>query len=788
MRIHALALLAGLGLCCAALAGDAEEPTYADKPATWWVEEFVAGDNQQAARAVLSGMGAGAAPAILARLRETRAARDRVRLLQLLGGMRGFAVEDVGVLRPSLESSDAGEVKAALELAADAFRNARSAGADAASLAPHVAVLLDARDARTRCSAAATLGRLGSAAAPYAAALAQLLDDDATAAAGAHALGEIGPAAAEAAAARLVAHIEARGMDACLLTALARVAPDDERTTNLLLRATDSTDATLDRGLLELATRSMPDGRALRAFVAALAADPAPERRAAAAQAYGRIGKAAGEFPTGLFALLGDADATVELRAIAAVRECGAAAQPHLERLATAWQAARNKMAWTHTMRELRPASDDVIVAAALSDDGELRGAAWHLLSRTRERSLSLDAERVSRLLFDERVAEVQRQNLLRLVIAQQLLADDVGTQVCAALATEGPARLASEAAAHLRIETARQALLAAVRRPEAEVRRAAWMPLLGAVPTDSDVRDAAVAALDDADEVIRGAVLGALAGAGDAWRTPSATRDALAARALALLSESRERAWDALRVVGLLPAEAWRPGTARALLARDDAAEAALSLVQERYAALAPELRTLCDDEVAVVAARAARVVLARAPEEALVERMGGWLESDDARVAREAAIAVAGLPPDTILRFGGALVRVLARDVQGVAWPACSALGRIADRAPTARAAVLAVADDPRHSCHAGVVGFLLDYGDEGFERLAALLRSPVRDARRNLCVCLGNSDPRLLAVRPDTLDALRELTRGDDLELAQLAQRALDVIAKLAEQHGR
>ena len=62
MRSTVLALTLATALLASARADDPTEPKYADKPASWWVEEYVDGDDSEVARAVLRGMGDDAVP------------------------------------------------------------------------------------------------------------------------------------------------------------------------------------------------------------------------------------------------------------------------------------------------------------------------------------------------------------------------------------------------------------------------------------------------------------------------------------------------------------------------------------------------------------------------------------------------------------------------------------------------------------------------------------------------------------------------------------------------------
>jgi hypothetical protein len=217
------------------------------------------------------------------------------------------------------------------------------------------------------------------------------------------------------------------------------------------------------------------------------------------------------------------------------------------------------------------------------------------------------------------------------------------------------------------------------------------------------------------------------------------------------------------------------------AMLEYDDSVEAAVPLLARTSLDPFDLLRPLLAGDDPVLAARAARAWLARRQDADVVARLPAWIESDDRRVAREASIAVGDLPPDAVIQIGGALIRAARAGVEGVAWPACSALGRIAAREPAARDALLAVAEDPKNSAQIAVAPFLPQLGEPGIARLVAFLDHPTRDARRTACLVI------LSAVRDGrtgfstAAPALERLAKGDDLELARFAKEALQAIRR-------
>ncbi|MCE9634480.1 MAG: HEAT repeat domain-containing protein [Planctomycetes bacterium] len=790
MRHAAAAFLVLIACAASSRADEPAEPRYADKPASWWVEELIAGDNPEAAGSVLRKMGDNAAPSVAARLPTTRAARDRIALLSLLGAMKVVPASVAPHLQVCLRSDDAAEQRAALKVT-------ERVATGAAGLASDIAALLGSSAPDVRASAATALGAMGAAAVPHVDALVACIDDadPRVPLAAVTALGRIGPPAA-AALPDLLSIAVPRPQQAALLYALVAIGPDDERVADAFVRAADSSDEQTRATVSHFLSRVTPVAGAVQAAAIRLVKHGDAKCRSAAAQALGRHGTQHGRFADELYVLLGDSDVGVVGAATEAMLPRGEGPRPSAERVVAVWRSSKFPMAFTQLLKSLGAEVGTALFEAAASDNDELRGSAWHIIQRTQSGSLTADADSLTRVLLDHRIIADRRFGLFSLVVNQGAMVGEPLRLVLNAVVREGDPKSAALAVPLLSKGPDRLGpLLAASARPEPEVRAAALAAMANLLAADATVRDATVRALDDPDEAVRATALRVLSGhRGPAWDTASAARDALLARLPALVGVGPEERRSVLSIAASIP-EAARPlPLLVSMLAFDDCAESVIDILGARGASILPRpadpdpaalLTPLLDGEDLVLAARAARVLaMRRRTAPGIVERLPAWIESSDPRVARAALLAANDLVNADIARIGGSLVRAARAGVEGVAWPACSALSRIANDEPVARDALLAVADDPKNSGQIAVIQFLASFGDPGITRIVAFLDHQNRDARRSACIALlpiarrdGGNREVLVSATP----SLDRLAASDDLEVARLAKDVLTAIRR-------
>jgi hypothetical protein len=777
MRRSVLAVLLLAAAAASSRAQDLPEPSYADKPASWWVQEFVAGDIPSAAGAVLQRMGDAAAPAIVAALASARESDARCRLLGLLERVSKLPDPVVPALRSSLTSSNLKEQVSALRVAA-------RAGKAAGPLAGEIAALLASRDAGVRREAADTLGALTDAALPQVPALVARIgnDDDDTTLACADALGRIGPPAG-AAVPRLLLFSAARAPQVPLLRALCSIAPDDARVGDEIVRAVETGGPDARSAALQFLREPRTAGTAYLSAAERLSTSKDAAVRAAVARGLGPAARGRAEVPEALFALLRDDDTVVVAEAARALKTCGPADHSIAPRVADAWRVTRFPNAMSELMLALRPQSGPALIEAALSDRTDLRQAAWHVMARCEDTGFAADADQLTRMFLDARVDLPQRANLLSFLVGRGRLPPATETEVCAAVVARGEPSLAVRAMPSLASDAShRDTLIAAAVRLEPEVRAAAIGALGCLCASFPDVSAACIRGLDDAEPIVRDAALRSLRrGETRLWTIDSAARELFAARLPALIRAGLEERRAAIDILGQFP-DAARPAEPLvALLAYDDSVVSALILLRRAPADLPEFLKPLLSGDDPVLAARAVRAGGGRKIDDGLVAKLGTWIESPDARVAREAASALAELPPEKISRLGGALIRAAKAGVDGVASPACHALDRIAGSEPAARDALLAVADDPENSAQLAVTQFLPSLGAPGIARLVALLDHPARDARRDACAIIASSGRGQGTEYAAAIPSLERIALGDDLEMARLAKQALEVVRK-------
>lgn len=777
MRLRVFLLFLALAAVTSARADEPPEPTYADKPASWWIGEYLAGSDPEAAHRVLQKMGEAAAPLVAARLASAEKSADRLKLLMLLESGKKVPATVIAALRPSLASADGRERSSALRIVA-------LAGAAAGDLAGDVAALLQSPDSDVRQSAARALAALGDAAVPHVPSLVALLaqPDEREVLQYVVALGRLGPRAAPAlpsmlefAAARPPNHLAVR--------ALASVAPDDGRVADEIVRGVEKGDSLTRVNVNELLIAEGPAGDAIVAAATRLADSKDPELRRVAARALGRRAASETPVPERLYALLSDADVGVCGNVAQALEQRAARDRSIAGRVVEQWRITPHPSAETQLMLALLPDSGPALLDAALGDHEERRQAAWHVLVRAGERKVAATADQLTRMVLDARVPLQQRREFLGRVLSLRLVDDGTSCDVCAIVATKADAVLASEAISVLAGDSARRtALLSAAARPEPEVRVAAIRGMYALFEKHDDVRAACIAALDDAEAAVRAASLQVLHGYdGRDWTGDAATRDAVAAKLVAAAGRAFAERSSAIAILARFP-DADRPSDALvAMLAQDDTADEVVGLLTRTPKCTAAVLQPALDGTDPVVAARATRVLVVRRGAVPPVERIARWIESDDPRVAREGALAAGTLSADGIVQVGGALIRAARAGVAGVAWPACYALGRIANSEPAAREALLAVADDAKNSAQLAVSQCLSDLGEEGIRRLIALLDHPKRDARRNACLQIGSEVRNGRTGYAGAIPALERIAKGDDLELARFAQDALKLLQK-------
>ena len=775
-RVVALGLVLAVAAAATVRADDPTEPKYADKPATWWIGEYLGGEDPEAARNVLRRMGEQAAPWIAARLASAEKSADRCKLLGLLDAMREVPPAAVAALRPSLRSGNSSEQIAALHVVVRARRAP-------VELADDVAALLRSPSADVRSSAATALGSLGVAAEPEVAALLAMTGagKESERLAAVTALGRLGTRAASALPALLDA-AAARVPQTHYVRALASIGSDDPRVADAIVRAVESGDERTRSDTLEVLRETGPVGDAVARAAERLADSKDAGVRTAAAQALGRVALARGSVPDTLIRLLGDDDLGVVGNTARSLEQCAAKNHSFAARAAEAFRTTKHPNAMTSLLLALRPESGPVLLDAAVGDDKERRLAAWYVLVRVGERSIAADPQHLIRMLFDTRVDLTLRRDMLGRVLSLQLIAEEAAREVCAAVVREGDAVLASEATHQLAGDsTRRAALVAAAARPEPLVRTQALRAMYALIEKHGDIRAACIAALDDPDEDVRITAAQILMGHDRMIWTDAAARDALAAKLATFARRGPKERMSALRLLASFPDAERPPEALLEMLADDLAAEQAIGLLLRAPRCTKEHLQPLLDGDDPVAAARAARVALARAADPSLVARVKVWLESPDVRLAREAATAAAGLPPDKITELGGALIRAARAGKEGVAWPACSALGRIAQIEPAARDALLAVADDPKNSAQIAVSCLLPALGEAGIARVIAFLDDPRREARREACVLIFSGVQNGVSGYTAAVPALERIAAGDDLELARLAKQALDALRK-------
>lgn len=777
MRRSVLAVLLVAAVSACTFARGSQEPKYADQTASWWVGEYVSGDDPQAARNVLQRMGDSAAPQIAAALSSTKKSAERCKLLELLEAVRNPPESVIAAVRPSLASSNSSEQLAALRVVA-------RAGGAASGLADDVAALLESRDPEVRQQAATTLGALGDAAVPHVPALVALLDEDGErwGLAGVAALGRIGPRA-DAALPRLLEFAAARPPHLTVVRALNSIGPDDVRVAGEIVRAVETGDQRTRESVLPFLREPKPAGAAFFAAAERLAGSTDEVVRMVVADGLGHAAKGRTEVPETLFVLLRDDDIGVVGHAANALQECGPADHSIAARVGEIFRVTPHPNAMTDLMLALRPQSGPALIDAALSDSTELRQAAWYILVRTGDGGIAADADHVKRLLFDSRVDVSQRARLLSLVLNEKMLPAETELEVCAALVTDGEPSLAARAAHALKSDAAsRDALITAAARTEPVVRAAALAAMIPLVAEFPDVLAACVRAVDDPEPAVRAEALNALQlGGRKFWADASESRDLLASRMPALARDGVGERRAVIAILSDFP-DAARPAEPLvAMLAYDDVVEQAIGLLRRTPADPSDLLRPLLSGDDPLLAVRAARVGLVRKPDADVVAKLTAWIESGDPRVAHEATIAAAELPTDTLVQLGGALVRAARSGVEGVAWPACHALARISGSEPAARDALLAVADDPHNSAQIAVAQFLPALGEPGISRLVAMLDHPARDGRRNACTTIVGAARNRPADYAVAVPALERLAKGDDLELARLAEMALKTIRK-------
>jgi hypothetical protein len=777
MRLWVLGLVAVLAAAIAARGDDPNEPTYADKPASWWIGEYLGGSDKAAAAAVLRKMGETAAPQVAARLASTEASDDRIKLLELLAHRGKVPASAIPVLRSSLKSGTAREQSAALGVV-------QCAGPMAAELANEVAALLESPKDWVRGSAAAALGALGDAASPHVALLVARIakENEDGARSCVKALGDLGPRAAGALPA-VLAFAAGRPPQFDVVRALVSIGPDDPTVAGEIVRAVESGDSRTRSSVGTFLCEREPAGDAIAIASDRLAASEDREVRVIAAAALGRGARRGGTVPDALFRLLADADIGVCGNAARSLEAYAAKDHGIAPRVADVWRVTGTPNALMQLMNALLPESGPALLEAALGDHVDRRQAAWHILVRAGERRVAADAGQLTRMVLDTRVPIELRREFLRRVLSLQLVEEEVSRDVCAAVVTKADESLALEAIHPLASDAARRAaLIAAAQRTEPAVRATAVGAMHSLMEKNDDVRAACAAALDDDDASVRSAALRALQGFDRGfWSVSPAVRSAVEPKLVGLARTGvRERA-AVHGIVSAFPDAERTPDPLLALLPFDDSSEQAIHLLARTPRCTAEVLAPLVDGADPVLAARAVRVLLARKADASLAGRLKGWIGSGDPRLAREAVLAACVLPPEAIVELGGGLIRAARGGVEGVAWPACAALARIADREPAARDAILAVADDPKNSAQLAVTADLPKLGEAGIVRLVALLDHEQRDARRNACLVIMNQAQQRRPGYAVAIPALERIAKGDDLELARFADEALKSLRK-------
>jgi hypothetical protein len=524
-------------------------------------------------------------------------------------------------------------------------------------------------------------------------------------------------------------------------------------------------------------------GDSLDAPATRLADGSDPGLRPVAARAPGRGSVSETPAEERLYGLLSDADASVCGNAAKALERRAGSERSIAGPVVAQWRITPHPKAMTQLMTALLPESAPALVDAALGGHEERRQAAWRVLADADERKVVANAGQLARMVLDARVPLAQRREFLRIMVNRPTVDEGTSREVCATVVTEADASLAVEAMYGLAGDSAhRAALLAAAARAEPEVRAAAVRAMFALLGKHDDVRAACIAALGDADASVHTAALEMLDGVErPTWAAHADARDAATKMLVVVAREGFRERIGAIAVFERFP-DADRPADALvSMLGHDDTADQLVGLMTRTPQCTAATLQPALDGTDPAAAARAARVLIARRANDLLTDRLVPWIDSGDPRVAREGALAAGELPVDGIVQLSGSLIRAARAGVEGVAWPACGALGRIVDREPAAREAILAVADDPRNSAQLAVSQFFPELGEAGVTRLIALLDHERRDARRDACLVIFSAVRNGKTGYAGAIPALERLAKGVDLELKRFAQDALDLLQK-------
>ncbi len=791
-RLATVLVLGALSICAVARAEEGieeratehAEPTYADKPASWWIAEILDDVRNRAAREVVRTMGARAAPALTRALEAPHARKERITLLGLLAPLKDAAAPALPEIRKSLRSGNATEVEAALRVIAVVGDAARPAAGE-------VADILADESSKGHRTAAVALRGMGAAALPYRSVFAdRLLDDDVrTRITALEALAAFGDAARDTLP-QVEAHIREFGFSPYILRATLLIDPGSEIAAESIQDALAriSEDTYYANAVQRLLTDGLPVGPALRGFAERVARAPDVNTQTlnASARALGRYAKETGEISETLFALLESADLAVASTAARALQTNLDAARPHADRIGKAFLESAHPRSISNLMLALIPTTTEILVHAAMSDNDTLRNVAWRALERIDAKQLAIDPAQLRAVLFDTRVPEQKRWQLLNRLANGLALSDEARRSVLIAVALELRGRLATTAIWQLARDGGPiEPLLPLMKSADQDLAVLVITEITTLHHANASVRDAVLAALRDKRPVVRAAALAALV-----TMTRAKLRGALASTRAPLTQEQRADVWRAVGEKRELAGDALR----FVLLGTDPAREIPRSEVEwlltdartwflvadvaKRGGYISDEtLKELIDATDPIVALRAAALWSQRGGDAATVlDRIKAGFDADDDAVRRVAVIAATTLTDEQLVQLGGGLLRVLDARGRLSAHAASAALTRILPWAPSVKQALFAIADDPEHPAHASAPGCMVALGDEGHERLVALLKSPVRDARRNAAVSLLQMESNQPGSIDFALNGLRAMVKADDLELADIARQAL------------
>ncbi len=773
--------------CVPAQAQDAEEPVYADKPASWWVREVVDNGRDRAALEVVQSMGAGAVPALTRELEAARDANSRMILLRLLLRTKAAARPALPAVRRSL-SSNKYYIEVALALGVMS-----GVGADAAPAIDDVLPLLHHKKITVRWAAIRAICNMGDAAARYAPRIAAILEDPDASTREAALLGlmqlRVG---SEDVLAKIDALVAREGIGAIALRTRSRLAPDDDVTLRMHLAAADSEDERLQQELRTSLGYNLPVGRALLRAATELSTRPDPTLQSECAAGLGRWAQVNEAIPDALLALLASPETAVCARAAYALRTNADAARAHMDRVEQAFVAAPNPMTLTPLMRALGPDSAPALMRAAVADSAPLRLAAWHAIARMRGAALTAPPDILRRALLDLRVPAQERRRLLQTLDWKSVKAAPEFRPVLLDLALEADSSIAESSIDILcRTEGSIDGLLVVLERDDTNIVTFAILQLRRSRRSQEPaVRAAVLRALEDPRLDVRKSALSATIWFGrratggliPRFRREPVEFPLTAAQRRAIwraAAEDRVQAPHALRYL-LFPQGSTREVPSEQLewlIAEEGTWAFVLDRASRGGLIGDAALRDLTAAADQTVAMRASGIWIQRGGgKDVVLPRILAALDSEDDRDRQDALFAVSVLSDEDVVKIGGKFLKIL--DARGLLSSpgVVGVLVRVAPWAPDARDAVLALAADPNHPAHSAAAGTVLEFGGAGHDAFLKYLNSPARAARRNALVSLMQHAINGNAAVGFAYEKLEEIATGDDLELAGIAKDAL------------